>query len=123
MKRICIDAGYKANCDSSKAIYQTKSATEREMNPTVVKGLSSPVHCPSQRLVDRMVEYYRERKSKNDEFHIDDKAQLITTLMINAEPIIMQVNAYYCLNYFSLYFAQSSVVLRLTKILTVLSEI
>ena len=107
-KRICIDAGYKANCDSSRAIYQTKSATEREMNPAVVKGLSSPMHCPSQRLVDRIVEYYRERKSKNDEFHIDDRAQLITTLMINAEPIIMQVNTYYCLNCFSLYFAQCS---------------
>ena len=51
-KRICIDAGYKANCDFSRAIYQTKSAMEREMNPTVVKGLSFPMHCPSQRLVD-----------------------------------------------------------------------
>ena len=102
-KRICIDAGYKANCDSSRAIYQTKSATEREMNPTVVKGLSPPMHCPSQRLVDRIVEYHTERKSKN-EFHIEDKAQLITTLMINAEPIIMQVNTWCCFNCFNLYF-------------------
>ena len=52
------------------------------------------MHCPSQRLVDRIWEYYKEKKL-NQEFHIDDKMQLITTLMINAEPIIMQVKHLY----------------------------
>ena len=88
--RICSDSGYAANCDSSRAIYQTKSALVREMSPVVFKNLSPPMHCPSQRLVDRIVEDYKERKHEQ-EFHMDDKMQLITTLMINAEPIIMQV--------------------------------
>ena len=36
-KRICTDAGYSSNCDSSRAVYQTKSALVREMSPAVVK--------------------------------------------------------------------------------------
>ena len=53
---------YSTNCDSSRAIYQTKSALVREMSPAVVKDLSPAMHCPSQRLVDRIWEYYKERK-------------------------------------------------------------
>ncbi len=89
--QICEDAGYESNCDSSRAIYQTKSVLERELNPSAIKGLSRAMHCPSQRLLDRMKEYYQE-KQKRDEFHLNDRIQMITTLMINAEPIIMQVN-------------------------------
>ena len=89
-KQICTDAGYDADYDCSRAVYQTKPALKREVSPTVIKGLSPAMHCVSQRLVDRILKYYTERKSK-DEFHIDDKMQLVTTLKINAEPIIMQV--------------------------------
>ncbi len=91
-RKICTKAGYDPSCDPTRAIYQTQEATEREMNPNVIRGLTPAMHCPSQRLVDRIVQYYTEKGSPGETLEsFEDRLYLITTLMVNAEPIIMQV--------------------------------
>lgn len=60
------------------------------------QGLPSPfLHCPSQRLLDRVVRRYAEVVDAGsifmDHFTDRDKLRLLYTLAVNAHPIILQV--------------------------------
>lgn len=65
-----------------------------------LKGLSDMVTCPSPRLVDRIIEYYTERKG-HDMLH-GEKLMLFTTLLVNPEPIILQVVFLLCFIFYQM---------------------
>ena len=48
------------------------------------------VVCPTERLVDKMLFAYKEKADAVD-LRYPEKLQLITTLRINQEPILLQV--------------------------------
>ncbi len=87
---ICAMAGEAQNCDFRTAIYKTKLSTAREFTSYTVANISDMMRCPSQRLVSRMVEMYKERHSPRD-FPLIERLHLYSTLLVNPEPLIIQV--------------------------------
>ena len=53
-------------------------------------GLSDMTTCPSERLLDKIIFAYKEKADAVD-LRYPEKLQLVTTLAINQEPIILQV--------------------------------
>lgn len=90
---VCNQAKQPSGCDVSVAIFKSDFAEviySHMLQHSHVRDLSDLVKCPSQRLLDRIYEMYKERQS--DGFlSRHNKIQLITTLAINPEPIILQI--------------------------------
>ncbi|KAM8953656.1 divergent protein kinase domain 2A [Pelodytes ibericus] len=97
-QRICKKATGRPRCDLIPAMYKTNFARlngdVRLLTPEVVEGWSDFVHCPSQRLLDRMVRRYAETKDSGSfllkNLKDTERMQLLLTLSFNPEPLVLQ---------------------------------
>ena len=97
---VCKNASLPKGCNVSSAIYQS-SFVNSDVQQVIVRLLqnaSDMTRCPSQRLIDIALRNTQERKSKNA-ITLDERLQLITTVMINPETIIMQVSFFHHNNF------------------------
>ncbi|EAW78948.1 chromosome 3 open reading frame 58, isoform CRA_c, partial [Homo sapiens] len=66
----------------------------RLLTPEAVEGWSDLVHCPSQRLLDRLVRRYAETKDSGSfllrNLKDSERMQLLLTLAFNPEPLVLQ---------------------------------
>ncbi|XP_038956161.1 divergent protein kinase domain 2B isoform X2 [Rattus norvegicus] len=99
-KRICASASGPKTCSIERILRKTgrfqKWLQAKRLTPDLVQGLPSPfLHCPSQRLLDRVVRRYAEVVDAGsifmDHFTDRDKLRLLYTLAVNAHPIILQI--------------------------------
>lgn len=111
-QKICKRATGKPRCDLVQAMYKTEFARlngdVRLLTPEVVEGWSDLVHCPSQRLLDRVVRRYAETKDSGSfllkNLKDTERMQLLMTLAFNPEPLVLQVCPFYCLFIFGVFF-------------------
>ncbi|XP_053314569.1 divergent protein kinase domain 2A [Spea bombifrons] len=97
-QRICKRATGRPRCDLIQAMYKTNFARlngdVRLLTPDVVEGWSDLVHCPSQRLLDRVVRRYAEIKDSGSfllkNLKDTERMQLLLTLAFNPEPLVLQ---------------------------------
>ena len=102
-QKICKRATGRSRCDLIQGVYKTEFARlngeVRLLTPEVVEGWSDLVHCPSQRLLDRVVRRYAETKDSGSfllkNLKDTEKMQLLMTLAFNPEPLVLQVG-YIC---------------------------
>ncbi|KAI4891139.1 hypothetical protein NFI96_020759 [Prochilodus magdalenae] len=100
-QKICKRATGRPRCDLIQAMYKTEFARlngdVRLLTPDVVEGWSDLVHCPSQRLLDRIVRRYAETKDSGSfllkNLKDTERMQLLMTLAFNPEPLVLQVGA------------------------------
>lgn len=98
-QKICKRAMGRPRCDLVQAMYKTEFARlngdVRLLTPEVVEGWSDMVHCPSQRLLDRVVRRYAETKDSGSfllkNLKDTERMQLLMTLAFNPEPLVLQV--------------------------------
>lgn len=106
-QKICKRATGRPRCDIIQAMYKTEFARingdVRLLTPDVVEGWSDLVHCPSQRLLDRVVRRYAETKDSGSfllkNLKDTERMQLLMTLAFNPEPLVLQV-LYFSLSFF-----------------------
>ncbi|CAL8399685.1 unnamed protein product [Arctogadus glacialis] len=97
-QKICKRATGRSRCDLIQGVYKTEFARlngeVRLLTPEVVEGWSDLVHCPSQRLLDRVVRRYAETKDSGSfllkNLKDTEKMQLLMTLAFNPEPLVLQ---------------------------------
>lgn len=97
-QKICKRATGRPRCDLVQAMYKTEFARlngdVRLLTPDVVEGWSDLVHCPSQRLLDRIVRRYAETKDSGSfllkNLKDTERMQLLMTLAFNPEPLVLQ---------------------------------
>ncbi|XP_023805887.1 deleted in autism protein 1 isoform X1 [Oryzias latipes] len=97
-QKICKRATGRPRCDLVQAMYKTEFARingdVRLLTPDVVEGWSDLVHCPSQRLLDRVVRRYAETKDSGSfllkNLKDTERMQLLMTLAFNPEPLVLQ---------------------------------
>lgn len=102
-QKICKRATGRPRCDLIQGIYKTEFARlngdVRLLTPEVVEGWSDLVHCPSQRLLDRLVRRYAETKDSGSfllkNLKDTERMQLLMTLAFNPEPLVLQVLMHY----------------------------
>ncbi|KAI4806544.1 hypothetical protein KUCAC02_017363, partial [Chaenocephalus aceratus] len=100
-QKICKRATGRPRCDLIQAMYKTEFARingdVRLLTPEVVEGWSDLVHCPSQRLLDRVVRRYAETKDSGSfllkNLKDTERMQLLMTLAFNPEPLVLQVTS------------------------------
>lgn len=98
-QKICKRATGRPRCDLIQAMYKTEFARingdVRLLTPEVVEGWSDLVHCPSQRLLDRVVRRYAETKDSGSfllkNLKDTERMQLLMTMAFNPEPLVLQV--------------------------------
>lgn len=98
-QKICKRATGRPRCDLIQGMYKTEFARlngdVRLLTPEVVEGWSDLVHCPSQRLLDRVVRRYAETKDSGSfllkNLKDTERMQLLMTLAFNPEPLVLQV--------------------------------
>lgn len=98
---ICKRATGRPRCDLLQAMPRTEFARlngdVRLLTPEAVEGWSDLVHCPSQRLLDRLVRRYAETKDSGSfllrNLKDSERMQLLLTLAFNPEPLVLQVGA------------------------------
>lgn len=98
-QKICKRATGRPRCDLVQAMYKTEFARlngdVRLLTPEVVEGWSDLVHCPSQRLLDRVVRRYAETKDSGSfllkNLKDTERMQLLMTMAFNPEPLVLQV--------------------------------
>lgn len=103
--KICRRATGRGRCDLLQALHATEFASingdVRLLTPDVVEGWSDLVHCPSQRLLDRVVRRYAETKDSGSfllrNLKESERMQLLITLAFNPEPLVLQVRGRRCL--------------------------
>lgn len=96
---ICKRATGRPRCDLLQAMPRTEFARlngdVRLLTPEAVEGWSDLVHCPSQRLLDRLVRRYAETKDSGSfllrNLKDSERMQLLLTLAFNPEPLVLQV--------------------------------
>uniref|UniRef100_A0A8D0H610 Divergent protein kinase domain 2A n=1 Tax=Sphenodon punctatus TaxID=8508 RepID=A0A8D0H610_SPHPU len=96
--KICRRATGRGRCDLLQALHATEFASingdVRLLTPDVVEGWSDLVHCPSQRLLDRLVRRYAETKDSGSfllrNLKDSERMQLLITLAFNPEPLVLQ---------------------------------
>ncbi|XP_010780363.1 deleted in autism protein 1 homolog [Notothenia coriiceps] len=101
-QKICKRATGRPRCDLIQAMYKTEFARingdVRLLTPEVVEGWSDLVHCPSQRLLDRVVRRYAETKDSGSfllkNLKDTERMQLLMTLAFNPEPLVLQLSHY-----------------------------
>lgn len=99
--KICRRATGRGRCDLLQALPATEFASlngdVRLLTPGAVEGWSDLVHCPSQRLLDRLVRRYAETKDSGSfllrNLKDSERMQLLITLAFNPEPLVLQVSA------------------------------
>ncbi|CAN0169251.1 unnamed protein product [Lampetra planeri] len=73
---------------------QQQAVVPRLLTPAMVAGWSDMVHCPSQRLLDRVVRRYAEARDSGSvllsHLHEGERAELLLTLHFNPEPLVLQ---------------------------------
>uniref|UniRef100_A0A8C1SVY0 Divergent protein kinase domain 2Aa n=1 Tax=Cyprinus carpio TaxID=7962 RepID=A0A8C1SVY0_CYPCA len=97
-QKICKRATGRPRCDLIQGMYKTEFAQlngdVRLLTPEVVEGWSDLVHCPSQRLLDRVVRRYAETKDSGSfllkNLKDTERMQLLMTLAFNPEPLVLQ---------------------------------
>lgn len=102
-QKICKRATGRPRCDLVQAIYRTEfsrlNGDVRLLTPEVVEGWSDMVHCPSQRLLDRVVRRYAETKDSGSfllkNLKDTERMQLLMTLAFNPEPLVLQVGTFF----------------------------
>ncbi|XDV46931.1 hypothetical protein PO909_016733 [Leuciscus waleckii] len=102
-QKICKRATGRPRCDLIQAMYKTEFARlngdVRLLTPDVVEGWSDLVHCPSQRLLDRIVRRYAETKDSGSfllkNLKDTERMQLLMTLAFNPEPLVLQVGFFF----------------------------
>ncbi|XP_069474353.1 divergent protein kinase domain 2A isoform X1 [Ambystoma mexicanum] len=90
--------GGRPRCDLLQAMPRTEFARlngdVRLLTPQAVEGWSDLVHCPSQRLLDRLVRRYAETKDSGSfllrNLKDAERMQLLLTLAFNPEPLVLQ---------------------------------
>lgn len=95
---ICKRATGRPRCDLLQAMPRTEFARlngdVRLLTPEAVEGWSDLVHCPSQRLLDRLVRRYAETKDSGSfllrNLKDSERMQLLLTLAFNPEPLVLQ---------------------------------
>jgi hypothetical protein len=88
--QICRKGHLLDGCDVSDAIKHTVSMSGTKWMAEYLKGMSDMTMCPTERLLERIFDRYQE---KIDAIQLSavEKNYLITTLMVNQEPILLQV--------------------------------
>ncbi|XP_017328145.1 divergent protein kinase domain 2Aa [Ictalurus punctatus] len=97
-QKICKRATGRPRCDLVQSMYKTEFARlngdVRLLTPDVVEGWSDMVHCPSQRLLDRVVRRYAETKDSGSfllkNLKDTERMELLMTLAFNPEPLVLQ---------------------------------
>ncbi|XP_072034635.1 divergent protein kinase domain 2A-like [Amphiura filiformis] len=92
-KELCLEATQQDTCEVARDIYKTKFSEvlrTEVFNGNQVGGLSDLVRCPSQRLLQKIWNGFKERQSRGFMAR-DNKMMLMTTLAINPEPIILTI--------------------------------
>lgn len=86
---LCALAKGPEGCDVSRATVAFPASGTKWMLQHVT-GISDMTTCPTERLLETMMDKYRE---KNDAINLsaNERAQLVTTLMINQQPIVFQM--------------------------------
>lgn len=95
-EKICIGAGRLAGCDLAHLTFSSKlfkMVKETDLAPEHLKGLGDLFRCPSNRLVDRVWEMYKEKKPNTNTYH--DRMMFLTTAMVSSEPLLLQVCDHY----------------------------
>ena len=95
-KEICRLAEEAQGCDVTRAVHKLPVVKSRELNPRNMKGMSDLMTCPSQRLISLMLQRYVERgpDPRVPTMTLEGRLHLMTTLLINPEPLIMQVSIF-----------------------------
>ena len=88
-EEMCSKAKMGSGCNVGDAMSKFISGS-RIVTVEEVKGISDLTKCPSQRLVDQIVDKYKEKADAID-MSFPEKLGLITTLKINPEPLMLQV--------------------------------
>lgn len=92
-KMLCENAKRQEGCDIARVIVRTETALPLNNGPLTPQILEKTggfmFYCPSFRLVDRILTYYKEFKRK-DELYGSDKMQVLYTGFVNPEPLILQ---------------------------------
>ncbi|ELK07726.1 hypothetical protein PAL_GLEAN10022092 [Pteropus alecto] len=102
---ICKRATGRPRCDLLQAMPRTEFARlngdVRLLTPEAVEGWSDLVHCPSQRLLDRLVRRYAETKDSGSfllrNLKDSERMQLLLTLAFNPEPLVLQCQELICM--------------------------
>lgn len=88
-KAVCALAKEPEGCDVSRAAGRAFPPSGTKWMLKQITGMSTMTTCPSDRLLEMIIGKYHE---KNDAISISasERAQLMTTLMVNQEPIVFQ---------------------------------
>ncbi|XP_063160469.1 divergent protein kinase domain 2B [Candoia aspera] len=99
-ERICTSLTQTKSCSIERVLWKTerfqKWLKAKRLTPLLVQGLRTPMlHCPSQRLLDRIVRRYAEVPDAGsvymDHFTDRDKLRLLYMLSVNTHPIMLQI--------------------------------
>jgi len=88
-EHICSSVRQPRGCDVSKAAVKALMASGSKWLTSYVTGMSKLTACPTERLLEKIMDRYRE---KLDVINLSarERIQLIVTIMLNQEPIIFQ---------------------------------
>uniref|UniRef100_A0A8C5K6L0 Deleted in autism protein 1 pseudogene n=1 Tax=Jaculus jaculus TaxID=51337 RepID=A0A8C5K6L0_JACJA len=95
---VCKRATGRPRCDLLQAVPRAEFARSAghagQLTPVAVRGWSALVHCPSQRLLDRLVRRYAETRDSGSgplrRLRDSERLQLLLTLAFNPEPLLLQ---------------------------------
>uniref|UniRef100_A0A8C4R353 Divergent protein kinase domain 2A n=1 Tax=Eptatretus burgeri TaxID=7764 RepID=A0A8C4R353_EPTBU len=97
---LCLRVMGKRTCNVSFAVFHSQfnclneSPQPRLLMPEHVQGWSEPVHCPSQRLLDRIVRRFGEARDSGSfllrHLRPSERVSLLISLAVNPEPLIFQ---------------------------------
>ena len=93
-RKICHDVELNSDCPIQKAVISLpviQLGTKLDQFAKHLQGRTPLFVCPSTRLIQRVLDKYRENTMPGEVVN-RDKAQIWTTTLVNAEPIILQVS-------------------------------
>jgi len=88
-EHICLLAQQSHGCEVSKAAVKALMASGSRWLTSYVTGMSSLTACPTERLLEKIMDRYKEKLDAVNLSAIE-RMQLIVTIMLNQEPIIFQ---------------------------------
>ena len=91
---ICADSFRNSGCDVARTHVLTKTSQDIVKNglqPKHFKDTSFMFICPSHKLLNRVIERYKEKTTNSVDLEHDDKLQLLFTAKVNSEPLLLQV--------------------------------
>ena len=90
-----------SGCDVARTHVLTKTSQDIVKNglqPKHFKDTSFMFICPSHKLLNRVIERYKEKTTNSVDLEHDDKLQLLFTAKVNSEPLLLQVVYRYLFN-------------------------